>query len=158
MATKTSLLKSKKSPKVKKPSTKTEKVVLKPKPIKKQIVWTAARKHSFIVSILRSGTRKYPPKYEALAGAYVGQQINKKTGRLCKHYKCNVCGEVFPASEMSVDHLLPVIGVEGFTTWDSFIENLFCEKDNLQVLDTECHDEKTKTEKQARAIYRASKK
>lgn len=131
----------------------TEKKVVKPKSPKKPIVWTEARKKSFIVSVLRSGTRRWPPKYECLADAYVGQLVNKKTGRLCKHYRCAITGGVFPASEVSVDHIEPCITEEGFTTWDSFIERLFCDKENLQVLSKEAHDKKSKQEREARKLY-----
>ena len=62
--------------------------------------------------------------------------------------KCASCHGEFPAKNVQVDHILPVIDpTTGFTTWDSFVENLYCEKDNLQVLCTQCHDIKTKMEK-----------
>jgi len=48
---------------------------------------------------------------------------------------------------VQVDHIIPVIDpATGFTTWDAFIERLFCDRDNLQVLCTSCHDIKTKEE------------
>ena len=57
---------------------------------------------------------------------------------------------------MSVDHEPPVVDPRtGFTTWDSFINNLFCEEDKLQVLCKACHDEKSKEE---RLIAKTSKK
>lgn len=70
------------------------------------------------------------------------------TGRVAQHFRCASCGGEFPAKNVQVDHILPVIDpTTGFTTWDSFVENLYCEKDNLQVLCTQCHDIKTKEEK-----------
>jgi hypothetical protein len=38
----------------------------------------------------------------------------------------------------------------GFTSWDDFIERLYCGKENLQVLCKECHDKKTLKEKKQR--------
>lgn len=115
--------------------------------MKKPVVWTEGRRKSFITSVLRSGSRKWPPKYECLAAAFVDVRINKKSGRLAKHYKCNSCGELFPSSSVNVDHVEPVVGAEGFVSWDKFIENLFCPITNLQVLCTTCHDVKTKLER-----------
>lgn len=112
--------------------------------------WTAARRHSFIVSVLRSGTRRWPAKYETLNEAKTDKKINKKTGRLAQHYKCAECKKDFPAKEVSVDHKKPVVGPEGFTTWDSFIDNMYCDKDNLQVLCKTDHDAKTKGERNKR--------
>lgn len=63
------------------------------------------------------------------------------------HYRCNTCKGIFPTKDVNVDHIKPVVNPEeGFTTWDEFIKNLFCEKENLQVLCSSCHTIKTKAE------------
>lgn len=118
--------------------------------MKKQIEWTEGRRKSFITSVLRSGSRKWPAKYTALAAAYVDTRINKKSGRLAKHYKCNSCKGLFTSTNVQVDHIEAIVGPEGFTTWDNFIERLFCPIGNLQVLCTNCHKEKSALEKQER--------
>lgn len=43
-----------------------------------------------------------------------------------------------------VDHIKPV---GKFKDWNTYIENLFCEEENLQLLCKECHDKKTKKER-----------
>ena len=115
--------------------------------MKKQVEWTPGRIKSFITSVLRAGSRKWPPKYQCLADAYVDTRINKKSGRLAKHYKCAKCKKLFTSTNVQVDHIEPIVGPDGFTTWDNFIERLFCPIDNLQVLCTECHSAKTKKER-----------
>jgi len=113
--------------------------------------WTSGRLRSFITSTLRGGFRKYPIKYECLQKACVGKKVNVKTNRLSAHYECNICKEHVPTSEIQVDHIKPIVDpVTGFTTWDSFIENLFCEEDNLQAVCKPCHDIKTKAENTVR--------
>lgn len=110
--------------------------------------WTEARFNSFVKSALRAASRRWPPKYETLNEACTGQKINRKTGRLAKHYKCNSCKEEFPAKDVQVDHINPIINPEiGFTSWDDVINSMFCEADNLQVLCTTCHKAKTALEK-----------
>jgi len=110
--------------------------------------WSDARKRGFIVSVLRSGTRRWPPKYQALSEACVGIRYNEKTKRNGKHYSCKACEGEFPSSKVQVDHIAPVVDPKtGFTTWDAFIEGLFCGKENLQVLCIECHSQKTATER-----------
>ena len=110
--------------------------------------WTEGRIKAFIVSVLRAGARKWPPKYETLADAYIGKKVNPKTNREGKHYVCIACNGEFPAKDVQVDHIVPVVDpVTGFTTWDDFISRLFCDKDNLQVLCTECHKIKSKEER-----------
>lgn len=76
----------------------------------------------------------------------MGIRLNEKTNREGKHYLCALCEGEFPAKEMNVDHKIPVIGPEGFTSWDDYIERLFCSKDNLQAICVACHKEKTKEE------------
>lgn len=114
---------------------------------KKKKEWTPARKHSFIVAVLRSGTRRWPPKYETLNEAKTDKKINRYTGRLAQHYLCAWCRDDYPATMVQVDHIQPAVGATGFTTWDSFIEGLFCEKENLQCLCKDCHSIKTQQEK-----------
>jgi len=112
--------------------------------------WTPSRKHSFIVAVLRSGTRRWPPKYETLNEAKTEKKTNVLTGRLAQHYKCAKCKKDWPAKQVNVDHIKPAVGKEGFTSWDNFIDGLFCEKENLQCLCRGCHDQKTKEERAAR--------
>lgn len=117
------------------------------------VEWTAGRLKSFITSHLRGAFRKYPPKYECLKDAFVGKKINEKTKRVSAHYKCNECKNDFPTSEVNVDHINPIVDPsEGFVSWDKFIENLFCSRDNLQVLCSTCHDVKTKSENSLRKL------
>jgi len=106
--------------------------------------WTLARFNSFITSILRSGSRRWGPKYTTLAAAKQGKQINKSSGRLAEHYRCASCLSDFPAKQVQVDHIIPM-GVG--RSWDDFINELYCEADNLQVLCKECHAKKTKLER-----------
>jgi len=66
---------------------------------------------------------------------------------------------VFPGKDVNVDHVKPVVDPKvGFTTWDDFILNLFCTKDNLQVLCSKCHDIKTKMENNSRKKTNADSK
>lgn len=109
--------------------------------------WTPARYHAFIVSVLRSGTRRYPPKFETLNEAKTEKKKNKATGRLAQHYLCARCQYDFPATAVQVDHIKPVVDpAKGFTTWDTYIKRLYCGKKNFQVLCKPCHVLKTKEE------------
>lgn len=77
-------------------------------------------------------------------------------------YLCAGCKEEVPASlpkegrkgrdkNVFVDHIHPVIDpAEGFTTWDSVIERMYCEEAGMQLLCKKCHDDKTKEENNER--------
>ena len=98
--------------------------------------------------MLRGGSRRWPPRFETLNEAKTEKKINSLTGRLAQHYQCASCNGEFSAKNVQVDHIIPVIDPQtGFVDWNTFVENLYCDKDNLQVLCSTCHDIKTKKEK-----------
>jgi 5-methylcytosine-specific restriction endonuclease McrA len=113
--------------------------------------WTEGRFRSFVTSTIRSGFRRYPPKFEVLKEAAIGKKENKKSKRIAMHYECSSCKEHFVNTDIQVDHILPVVDPKkGFINWDTFIERLFCTKENLQVLCKACHKDKTNLEKKER--------
>jgi 5-methylcytosine-specific restriction endonuclease McrA len=111
---------------------------------------TEAQFISFIKSALRSKSRFWKPLSDVLKKAHVSRGV----------YLCNVCQQKVPVSHVvngkrrkfvQVDHIKPVVSPEtGFVDWNQFIENLFCEEDNLQVICSNCHDEKSKQERASR--------
>jgi 5-methylcytosine-specific restriction endonuclease McrA len=119
--------------------------------------WSEGRKRSFITSVLRSGSRRWPPKYETLNEAKTEKKINKKTGRQAQHYACAICQKDFPQKEVQVDHKKPAVDpTTGFISWDVYIERLFCDKENLAVLCKPCHHKKTQEERQLAKMYKMS--
>lgn len=112
--------------------------------------WTEARFKTFIKGGLRSMTRKWGPINDALKDARV------ERGK----YLCNGCKKAVPATvkdgrrrvkNVHVDHIAPVVcPIDGWVDWDTCIERMFCEVDNLQVLCKDCHDVKCHEEKELR--------
>lgn len=118
--------------------------------------WTEARFKSFIKGGLRSMTRKWGPINDALKEARV------ERGK----YLCNGCKKAVPATategrrrvkNVHVDHIEPVVcPANGWVDWDTCIERMFCEVDNLQVLCKACHDVKCQEEKDLRKQSKTS--
>ena len=132
-----------------------KKVKKKPKWNENSAIRSALRRifvRSPIVIDVKKAARREIPKY-------------KKDGSLAKRpsvqYKCAECGKWFKGTEIAVDHIVPVIdNLKTFEDWNTFIERLFCEAENLQVLcnyklkdigkhgdDTSCHYKKTQEER-----------
>jgi len=120
-------------------------------------VWTEARYRTFIKNTLRQATRKWGPVQQCLKDARVRRGF----------YLCTCCGEEVPASilvgrkrikNILIDHIKPVVPVEGWVSWDDCIENMFSEIDNLQALCHECHSKKSTSEVSERTYYKAKAK
>lgn len=72
----------------------------------------------------------------------------KGPNRLQKwEYLCNSCKQWFPEKQINVDHIVPAGRLNSKHDLPDFVETLFCEVENLQVLCSSCHNTKTKNEK-----------
>ena len=101
---------------------------------------------SFIRSALRQKSRWWKPITECkmkARRAYKGPLKRQKF-----EYQCNNCKNWFPEKKINVDHIVGAGSLNCAADLPGFVERLFCEQDNLQVLCTECHDKKTKLEKE----------
>ena len=68
-------------------------------------------------------------------------------------YSCQVCDAWTPSTKISIDHKIPVIPVDGtFVDWNTFVDRLWCSKDNLQRICDDCHAIKTKQERDQRKL------
>jgi len=116
--------------------------------------WTEARFTSFVKGALRGAM--WPQKYVCIDKAFVGYGINPATKRRCKLHKCAECTKSFPVKQVKADHIIPVVGPEGFVDWNTFIALLYVEADGFQCLCSGCHDVKTKVEAEQRKNARDS--
>lgn len=101
---------------------------------------------SFIRSALRQKSRWWKPITECKTKArrpYKGSNKRQKF-----EYQCNTCKLWFPEKKINVDHMVPAGSLNTGQDLPGFVERLFCEQENLQVLCETCHDKKTKLEKQ----------
>ena len=71
-----------------------------------------------------------------------------------KQYRCSLCSSI--VDKVHIDHINPIMPLDALKIdYNVFVNNLFCDIDNLQALCNECLDKKTKEEN---AIRRANKK
>lgn len=131
-------------------ATKKKKAVAKPKTLKTRNAGTMTESAfwSFIRSGLRQKSRWWKPITQCKMKArrdYKGPLKRQKF-----EYQCNECGGWFPEKKINIDHIMPAGTLRCANDLPGFVERLFCEIDNLQVLCTTCHDAKTKSEKDGR--------
>lgn len=106
---------------------------------------TEAMFWTMIRSALRNKSRWWAPiKQLKLASRrpYFGPNKRQKF-----EYQCNQCKGWYMEKQINVDHIIPVGTLTCANDLPGFVERLFCEKDNLQVLCSKCHDKKTKSDK-----------
>ena len=121
--------------------------------------WSEARFKSFIKGGLRALTRKWGPKNAVRKAAWRARGVYLCAGHERRAHRVPLS---LPKQQgkgrtnnLFVDHIDPIIDpAVGFTTWDNVIERMFCEAKNLQVLCKECHDTKTKQEREQRGTKR----
>jgi 5-methylcytosine-specific restriction endonuclease McrA len=107
-----------------------------------------------IISMLRRLSWQWEPRSQALRNAKCGQQ-----GRAFI-YKCAICGGSFKKDDVAIDHIDPVVPLNGFEngkSWDyhEYILRLFCEIEGFRVLCDPCHDKVTENQKEERRKFRA---
>lgn len=71
------------------------------------------------------------------------------------NYRCEGCKKIFQQKELQIDHVEPIVGLEGFVSWDMYIERMFCGYEKLQALCKPCHQTKTQEENQIRRKNKA---
>lgn len=94
-----------------------------------------------IRATLRGRTRFWKPRLLALQKAkrkYTGNNPKMKW-----EYECYICHKYFPVKEVEVDHLKEVGKLTCKEDLPSFVENLFCEEENLFCVCKKCHLQKT---------------
>jgi hypothetical protein len=104
---------------------------------------------SFIINTLRRASYRWKPRGECQKNARISRGL----------YQCSKCKALVKNKQFVIDHIKPVIDIEhGFQTWDIFINNLFCDVSNFQLLCKPCSEAKTKVEVELRKYYRNLRK
>ena len=124
-------------------------------PFKHYPAWSTAKFFGFLRSGLREKFNRYPVKYELLKSEAVDEltgevyKTGKKAGqpKTLKKYKCSHCKEMFRATEVQVDHIIPAGSLQSFDDLQGFAERLFCGPENLQLVCKPCHITKTKEDR-----------
>ena len=125
----------------KKAAVKRVKVVKAPK-TRNSGTMTESAFWSFIRSALRQKSRWWKPITECKLKArrtYKGPNKRQKF-----EYQCKKCKQWFAEKNINVDHIQPAGSLNCAEDLPGFINRLFCEIDNLQVLCEPCHNVKTK--------------
>ena len=110
-----------------------------------------------IITGLRRAFRKSALRKSVLDAGSRRITLYKKDGSVSKKYgvehHCQVCNR-WQRGEHDVDHIDPVIGLEGFIDWNTYVARMFPPADRLQRICQTCHDAKTAAEFAARWVIK----
>lgn len=95
-------------------------------------------KKGFLRNQIRKIFHKWPAYWETIKEARV-----ERGKYLCKGYGKEA--HIIGAKGFNIDHIDPIGPLEDWNIW---LERLFCDKDNLQLLCKDCHSKKTKDERE----------
>lgn len=98
-------------------------------------------KKSFIINSLRRATYRWP-------GRWIAEKRSKLSTK--GDYFCEQCGLICKKKETQMDHILPVVIVTGWDSWENVLDRMFCSPDGWQRICRPCHKLKTQGENQSR--------
>ena len=107
---------------------------------------------AFIRSALRQKSRWWKPITQCKQNAKRPYKGNNKRQKF--EYQCNKCKKWFPDKQINVDHVTPAGELNKASDLPGFVERLFVEVERLQCLCQNCHNEKTKQEKEQLKLKR----
>ena len=112
---------------------------------------------SFIISALRNASKFWKPITATKWNARKSRGIYKceKCGKEWKEYSPAPSWKKRRVKEFAVDHKIPVVWKEGFSSYDDWIRRAFIETgEGLRLLCKECHDYKTNLERKKRSEWK----
>lgn len=109
----------------------------------------------FLIPVLRRASLRFKLKDKSYPRTTAKQNARIERGL----YKCASCGEAFKEKDTVVDHINPVVALEGDDyDWNTFINRLYVGADKLQILCIPCHDLKSLQEDNLRTAHRETKR
>jgi hypothetical protein len=103
---------------------------------------------TFVKGILRRGSYHWKARQECL------ERCRVERGQ----YKCEMCGAIVKREQIELDHIEPVVDPRtGFTTWDDYINRLYCPVEGFQGVCEFCHSNKTILEDALRSQYKTER-
>lgn len=106
-------------------------------------------KQSWLISAVRRASLRYPPAIEARNRTKETYYILSKKGKPMKRvkYTCELCGKKdLKSKETELDHIVPIVGKEGFVDWNTYFTTYLIDAAGFQLLCLPCHDVKTRLE------------
>lgn len=86
---------------------------------------------------------------------------DSKRKRVKTWVKCEQCGCPEAISNVDVDHKIPVVPINSSLDkmpFEELVNNIWCDEKNLQILCSQCHDEKSAAEMKLRRAFKKGKK
>ncbi len=100
---------------------------------------------SMIRATLRNKSRWWKPIAQCKQNAK--RKYKGPNKRQQWEYQCAQCKDWYAEKNINVDHIIPAGQLQSGKDLEGFVDRLFCEVNHLQILCINCHDIKTKNER-----------
>jgi len=103
--------------------------------------------------------KKFNPKTKIVAAIrrlWFHSPLRREAVNRCKvdeYFRCEKCRGL--QEKIYIDHINPCVPLTGWSGYDVFIDNLFCDPSQLQSICEKCHAKKTSEETKIRKENRA---
>ena len=85
------------------------------------------------------------------------EHVDVERPRVKKWGRCESCQKIEALYQLEVDHKVPVVPKESSLkemSWDTLVNNVFCDESNLAVICKFCHRQKSKEENKKRREFK----
>lgn len=122
-----------------------------------------------VISYARRISQSWAPRNIAKDKAKIAPALHRcdKCGNMCyegesennyQKYLDQFPDKIILFEPIHMDHIKPVVDINGWTTWEDFFESLFCPEDNFRALCPPCHEIKTSNENSHRPNFKFKRK
>lgn len=95
---------------------------------------------NFAINSLRRASYRWPGRYNC-------NNLNKLDRN---EYFCSFCGIIGGRKDFQLDHIVPVVNINGWDGFDNYIERMFCVEEYFRRLCRECHKDLSKKQNEKR--------
>lgn len=111
-----------------------------------------AKERGLVKGAIRRVFSRSDLRRAVLAAAKV-EHADASRPRVKTWYQCRICSAHCAGYEMQVDHISPIVPTDSSLeqmSWDTVIDRMWCDKNNLKAICISCHKAKSKVESQER--------
>ena len=113
-------------------------------------------KHNWAINAIRRASYRWPGYFNAKKKNFIIVPYTLKNGTVkdIERCFCSVCGIISKKKDFQLDHIIPCVPLDGWDSFNGFIDRTMCLEDQLIVKCKPCHKEVTNKQIEQRVEHR----